>query len=187
MPNMRLRQLGYALATVVIVLSVAALLTYKYAGNYLFSSVPDAVVMELALAESPELLEGLPHHSMERRLFEPELAKHNTIDLLGYKFYDDVRKMPLDVRDELATRLIKPGSLRAFGGEKTCGGFHPDYAVRWSAGGQEFLILFCFGCHEIKTVGKTGDKRYDMGTSTELLALLKPYRKHRPDSLLLRD
>jgi hypothetical protein len=39
-------------------------------------------------------------------------------------------------------------------GAKLCGGYHPDWMIRWIArDGTEHELHLCFGCHEAKLYG----------------------------------
>ena len=101
----------------------------------------------------------------------------------GYPFYQE----PLEVTpDDLAvvqTTLGDPANYVVhYGGEKKCGGFHPDYAVEWQVSGTAYLVLVCFGCGEMMVVNQFSDARYDMDpyAREQLRSILKPYRKNRP-------
>lgn len=80
-------------------------------------------------ATSVELFEGLPHQMFERDMLEHEKRTQSTITLDNFSFYST----PLEVSDAdnawIRAWIASDANLVAFGGEKKCGGFHPDYCV----------------------------------------------------------
>jgi hypothetical protein len=73
-------------------------------------------------------------------------------------------------------------SLQRFGGEKKCGGFHPDYAIEWVRGADRYQAQICFGCGEAKLFGPGIDSRHTLsaGAATQLKDVLATYRRNRP-------
>lgn len=129
------------------------------------------------------LYEGLPHQLYEaERLVEER--KKPCIEKGGFPFYKDPLAIEEADAGALAAILANPDVFRPFGGEKRCGGFHPDYAIAVSAKGEEFTYLICFGCREAKVYRPDGSEtRYDLAPDASwqrLVAILKPYRKDRP-------
>jgi hypothetical protein len=98
----------------------------------------------------------------------------------------------LIVKSTPATRAAKGGELQKligdtetlvpFGGEKLCGGFHPDYCVSWAREETRFYALVCFGCHEIILFDGKTKLRYDINKAAypKLTAVLAPYANKRP-------
>ena len=136
--------------------------------------------------EKITLYEGLPHQMYESGKLAEEKTKP-TVEKGGFPFYRD----PLALKDAdakaLGTILANPDTFEPFGGEKKCGGFHPDYALVASSKGEEFTYLICFGCGEVTVYGSgRSETRYDLGRDarTRLEELLKPYQKNRPGPIV---
>ncbi|NJK91204.1 MAG: hypothetical protein HC904_04820 [Blastochloris sp.] len=131
-------------------------------------------------ASTLRVYEGLPHPLFERELMQREEARLDVVRLGGFPFYSPA--IPARLPDELRTGLADPASLRPFGGEKLCGGFHPDYAVAWPGPKGEQTVLICFGCKEIQWLEEGRMLRYDL--TPEALAVLKralaPHAVQRP-------
>ncbi len=98
------------------------------------------------------VLRGLPHQMYEpgpRGGEEGEAVGDSArISVLSRDPRAETRR-----RERLKTLLSDPGSYAAYSGEKKCGGFHPDHAVEWTAGGRTYQVLICFGCFEAKIYG----------------------------------
>jgi hypothetical protein len=134
-------------------------------------------------ADRVTLYEGLPHNFFEGYLLDEEKRTKETLDWHGFPFYS--RPLPLSDADRarLLAILGDEGSFGQLGGlTKGCGGFHPDYAVEWSAGGQEYRCLICFGCSEVKIFGPGGELHCFLAARDPLRRLLVPYRTNRPIS-----
>ena len=134
----------------------------------------------IALAREINIYEGLPHQMFESASLKEEMKRSDTTQIAKFPFYIP----PIVAKDDqnLRTILSAPASLVAFGGEKMCGGFHPDYCVSWEVDGKTFNALVCFGCHEILL--ETGGKsfRYDLTKDAYdgLRKALSPFRLKRP-------
>ena len=100
------------------------------------------------------LLEGLPHQLVEHSSFLQERDRKNCVDIGGYYFYK--KPLPLAPADESSLRAIATelATYHPYSGPKRCGGFHPDYALRWGDGRDAVYTLICFGCHETQTLGR---------------------------------
>ena len=100
------------------------------------------------------LLEGLPHQLVEHSSYLHERERTGTIEIGGYHFY----KAPLPLSPAQVATLraaaLDSRSYRPYGGPKRCGGFHPDFALRWGDGRTAVYTLICFGCHETQTVDR---------------------------------
>jgi hypothetical protein len=139
-------------------------------------------VATLKQADRLVLYEGLPHPMYEAQALASEKKAKPTVTLHGFRFYRE----PLDLKpgddDRLRALLGNPHSFSTYSGEKKCGGFHPDYAVEWTAGGQTYQALICFGCFEARIYGPKGGTTYDVGADVQqqFKDLLTPCRKNRP-------
>jgi hypothetical protein len=142
-----------------------------------------AVLATIGRAEKLTLFEGLPHPMYEAKQLDSEKKSKPTIELDGFHFY----KEPLDLKGDdarmLGDLLGRSDTFEPFLGEKKCGGFHPDYAVEWTAGGTVYRYLVCFGCGEVKVHGSDGDSRFNIAIEARkrLETILKPYRENRPE------
>ncbi len=128
------------------------------------------------------LYEGLPHQGYQPKKLAEEMKKP-TIEKGGFPFYRD----PLALKDAdakaLGAILANRDTFQPFGGEKKCGGFHPDYALVVLSKGEEVTYLICFGCGEVTVYGSgRSETRYDLSLDarTRLGEILKPYWKNRP-------
>ena len=109
-------------------------------------------------ADRLTVYEGLPHPMYEEEAFREELRTKETTEFLGFPFYRE----PLDLKPEdveaLCEALGDGSTYKTYGGEKKCGGFHPDYAVEWSVEGKVYRCLICFGCVEVRESRSRGGK-----------------------------
>lgn len=143
---------------------------------------PRSVSETIKQAEKIVLYQGLRRESSYLDLSEAEKQARPLHELNGYWFYQD----PLSLTDNDLVRLLEilgnEATYRPFGGEKKCGGFHPDFAIEWQVGELVCRALLCFGCSEAKLFGPDRESRHDMpyAAKEKLEALLKPYKKKRP-------
>lgn len=113
----------------------------------------------LRSADRFEILEGLPHQYFEREERAAELTKHKTLTISSESFYEQLLPCSEDLRKNLTEAfLLKALFVRPLIGQrellKACGGFHPDYGLRWSQGDTVLVAaLICFGCHDVRLVG----------------------------------
>ncbi|HEU5297191.1 MAG TPA: hypothetical protein VFU71_20590 [Burkholderiaceae bacterium] len=128
------------------------------------------------------LLEGLPHQHWESELLATEMRAKAFVKLSGFPFYRDTLSMSSEDRQRLSHVLCDPETYSPFGGEKACGGFHPDYAVEWCPDGMVWRALICYGCGEIKLAGPATELRCDIPPSVfvQLYGILADYHKNRP-------
>jgi hypothetical protein len=114
-----------------------------------FRFFPSALAF-IAQADSIEIYEGLPHHTFEAEALKNELAGNETIQIGGYPFYAQPQAIRPESKVKL-TELMKDASgFTPFTGHKMCGGFHPDYAIRFKKENDSCDILICFGCGDAK-------------------------------------
>lgn len=142
------------------------------------------LIATVGKADKVILYEGLPHPLFERALVEAEKKDKKTVTIAGWPFYAEPLALKNGDAGKLTDLVGSEKTYAQFGGEKKCGGFHPDYAVEWRVGKDTYYALVCFGCGEVKVYGPTGGGvRTDFGArGDELGKLLKPYRKNRPAS-----
>lgn len=127
------------------------------------------------------LIEGLPHPGAEPDAFATESAKPHR-KIADQAFYEGTLSLTAKDTEALRALLGEPTALARWSGEKKCGGFHADYALEVEKAGVTWRALICFGCGEVRVIGGSLDRRYDMTrpTKTALEALLGTYRKNRP-------
>jgi hypothetical protein len=135
----------------------------------------------MAEATTVNVHEGLPHQMFERDLLASE-SKRKDIEKIGsFRFYTPAVAA---TNPEMLKRILSSSdTIQVFGGEKLCGGFHPDYAVQWSSeDGSRFFAQICFGCHEIIYSDGKNEYRYDFENEPyeKLKKELAPYAKKRP-------
>ncbi len=144
---------------------------------------PRPETMTLKQSARLVLYEGLPHQMYEHQALEAEKKTKPTVTLHEFPFYRETLESEARRRRSPQGPPGRPGLLRSpTPAGKRCGGFHPDYAVEWSAVGQTYQALICFGCWEIKIYGPKGETIYDIRNAARdrLKPLLEPYRKNRP-------
>lgn len=137
---------------------------------------------EIGHANALALYEGLPHQMFERLALELEQKTKPTVRFHDYPFYaDPILPAPEDAK-ALRDLLGRHATFEPFAGEKRCGGFHPDWAVEFTANSRRHIALLCFGCGEAKVNTLGGTSRYDLedGAKKQLEDLLSRYRKNRP-------
>lgn len=132
----------------------------KFGDDALFDEAADA----LRSATDVTLYEGLPHHTRERDLLESELASKSVVRSHDWPFY--ATPMPLESAEKDALRIAfsNPGNFcaRDPNAYKLCGGFHPDYELRWSGPAGNYEMQFCFGCGEVNLYTPSGMAGFDM-------------------------
>jgi hypothetical protein len=136
----------------------------------------------LPTADRLVLYEGLPHPMYEPQALAAERKSKATVTLHGFPLYQEPLELKPGDGERFKALLGDPRSFSPYSGEKKCGGFRPDYAVEWSAGGQVYQALICFGCFEAKIYGPGGETTYDVGRDSQgrFKELLQPYRRNRP-------
>jgi hypothetical protein len=134
----------------------------------------------LGRASSLVVYEGLPHQTKEAALLQTELARPDTTRLVGYPFY----KPPVAAKNKARLRsiLADPATYGPYTGPKTCGGFHPDYAVSWTSGGTSSHLLICYGCSEALISHQGALLPYDIRHNrlAELKGILAAHAEKRP-------
>ena len=144
------------------------------------SGAPESVT--IAHAERLTLYEGLPHQYYETASLEAEKKAKPTITMHGFPFYRETLELTMGDEQKLKAILGDGRLFEVHTADAKCGGFHPDYAVEWAAGGRTYQCLICFGCGEVAIHGSTHGSRYDIKRDTreQLKNILGPLRKNRP-------
>lgn len=137
---------------------------------------------EIRKATDVAVFEGLPHDRWEADLLDSELKSKETIQIDGYPFYEKPVEFTANDQERITSLYCNKKLFTPFSGPKGCGGYHPDWLVKWKKGETEWIVHFCFGCSEATTI--SGDKRMlcDIRESEPLEKLLSSYRRQRPDN-----
>ena len=139
-------------------------------------------------ADSLDILEGLPHQLWEQDARAVQIQKEKTQEIAGEIFYQKLLNVPAEQKKQITGKFLQqdlfvPPTIDGIRIPKPCGGFHADYALRWSKDDKVFAsALVCFGCGEILL---TGEKVTLMSDLTQvgkeyLSSTLKPFRQSRP-------
>lgn len=133
-----------------------------------------------AVAETVEVFEGLPH-PFEREALAAEKQKP-TRQFDDQLFYAAAQPLSAGQRAELKT-WIGADTFVPYRGMKLCGGFHADYAVRWTwnKGSNETVLLVCFGCGEARVLAAARDTADLAGSGKPLRSFFSAFRKERPE------
>ena len=129
-----------------------------------------ALRKSLTLATGIIVSEGLPREMFDAALSQAESKRKDTEMIGDYRFYTPAIAVKNDAI--LKELLAATETIELFGGEKMCGGFHPDYSVQWKdQKGRDCYAHLCFGCHEI--IFSDGKKKYRYDLQHEAYAKLK--------------
>lgn len=153
----------------------------------LFEKIDMAALEPFAAAIGPiqdvTVFEGLPHQGWERSRFDTEVKTKDIFVSHKHSFYR-AAILPSDQDAKRLHRLAtNPSAFSEWVGMKRCGGYHPDWLIRWTdADGQTHEWHICFGCHETKIYGPGYQLYCDLnkGTYQSLKDILEKYHKQRP-------
>ena len=110
-------------------------------------------------------------------------SSEDALKLRGEWLIDGVPFMKTGTVDRdtevLRVLLRKEGALTPWGGEKMCGGFHPDFAITWKVEERDVSLMVCFTCHEAIFVSSAGNLNYDLPKES-YEALKTELEKFRP-------
>ena len=130
-------------------------------------------------ASSLTLFEGLPHPMWESDQLETELGSKETILIHDFPFYERPLVVAPDDVEPLRSLCAATGSYSSYMGEKLCGGYHPDYCLRWEDDTETYDLMICFGCGEMKFYGPENYLIADL--KAEFETLLLKHRDQRPE------
>jgi hypothetical protein len=136
----------------------------------------------IARASSLTLYEGLPNPVWETDLYQRELETKKCVKLHDYPFFERTLDVSQSDREELRRLCVTPETYFTFIGEKSCGGFHPDYCLRWIDGETAYELLICFTCEEMKFYGPMQYLQADLRGDPykRFKAVLGKYQDQRP-------
>ena len=139
-------------------------------------------------ATALEIFEGLPHPVWEKLTRKEEELTRATRRVDGELFYLETLATDPDRKNRITAVFLEgssfvPPKIGETIPMKLCGGFHADYGLQWSMDQKAVAtVLICFGCHEMRIIGKDEVLLVDMtkdGFAT-LHGLLTPLRAQRP-------
>jgi hypothetical protein len=141
-------------------------------------------------ADSVDVLEGLPHQYWEAEMRAVEAAKPNIQNIAEELFYPKPLEVATDQKNQLTEQFLKETLFTVPSSDapvfpKACGGFHADYALRWSKNGTAIVAaLVCFGCEEILLVSPKIKVSTNFAADGKeyFASVLKPLRESRPPS-----
>lgn len=100
-----------------------------------------------------QIFQGLPNF-LDSDDLAAELETKKSFKSHGYRFYSSPVALSADDETALRDLVTTPTTFFEWSGAKLCGGYHPDWMIRWIASdGTEHELLLCFGCHEAKLYG----------------------------------
>ncbi len=136
------------------------------------------ILANLAKADKVTLFEGLPHPAWEHELLAAEAKRKDTEVQHVFKFYTPSQAVDAKLLQAIHPLLTKAIAHR---GAKGCGGFHPDWSLRFYHDGVCTDIQLCFGCHEIRAFDGKEWVYCDLDKMDEVAKLLTPLRQKRPE------
>jgi hypothetical protein len=169
-----------ALALVGAAGSLTSCVTSAPIGKPVAIAASDEVRASFRNARTLLVYEGLPHQAHEKALLAQELQRSDVTRIADYPFYAPAvaARQP----ESLRRILGNAASFRVYSGPKTCGGFHPDYAVAWSDRGSTHHLLVCYGCGEVLLLSGGQSLAYNLTDQAvaDLQQAFAPHARKRP-------
>jgi hypothetical protein len=125
-----------------------------------------------------QIFKGMPHQVWDSERLASELETKQNFKSHGYYFYGSQIAPSADDASALGVLATTPTTFFEWGGTKLCGGYHPDWMIRWTASdGTEHELHLCFGCHEAKLYGPDYQLYCELGEDgfNNLKAILDRY------------
>jgi hypothetical protein len=149
-------------------------------------------IRSMARVQEFTVWEGFPHQNYEHELLQSELATKPFIKFHGFPFYVKQQKMsPVDVQN--IRRILSstwsyhpPRGYTSKGVtvevKKTCGAYHPDYAIEWTDSDGTHQVHLCFGCGDLKRYDTEHEEYHELtrNASSAVQKIFKHYRDQRP-------
>lgn len=107
-------------------------------------------------ASKVEVFEGLPHQMFEPELLAQEQQRSDVFQNRDFDFYEPALSLPGDEFDCFISRVVSRRTYRAWRGFKACGGFHPDFLLRFHSADGTIDVQICLGCGEALLFGRDG-------------------------------
>lgn len=193
MTSRRRKILRVVFALVLLLAGGVAALWYRFRPDEkgrvvpLFESIDMAAmpsfVGNVKAATGVTLFEGLPHPGWEQKIWETEKSTKTTFESHGHLFYSAPIALSAEDAAKIARLAMDESTFQEWIGAKMCGGYHPDWLIRWTLPDGSFCELeVCFGCHEAKVYGAKQlycDLSED--SYSEFKTIFYRYRSQRPD------
>lgn len=146
-----------------------------------FNNDIDPIIAGIMRSGTLTILEGLPHQRWEPVALAKELIEKKTVDIHGYPFYSAAVAAPTTDTAKLIALCRRRKTFVRSPGAKGCGGFHPDWCLKFEDGKAVYYVLICFGCHDARLCGPSGEVHSEIRQPFEQVkALLQPLQKNRP-------
>jgi hypothetical protein len=141
-------------------------------------------IRSMARVQELTVWEGFPHQNYEHELLQSELAAKPSIKFHGFPFYVKQQKIaPVDFQS-IRRILSSPRSYQRpkKGTMKTCGAYHPDYAIEWTESDGTHQVHLCFGCGDLKRYDTEHEEYHELtrDASSAVQKIFKHYRDQRP-------
>lgn len=134
----------------------------------------------LRSARNVEIYRGLAHPQADTARYERQVARGGWVEFQGFKFHKEPAAFPDGTAAKVLDLYRKTDSHQALAHKTTCAGFHPDYALVWTHGGERRVLQICYGCHEWKYFGPGGMVHTDIAEPAYFRGLLPLLPKETP-------
>ncbi len=106
----------------------------------------DGLLRMCGKAAKVELFEGLPHPYWDKELLKKEEKRPDVFQNHGFGFYSPAIKLPDSDHKLLFSKVTRVDSYTPWLGPRACGGFHPDYLIRFHGRQGVVDLHLCMGC-----------------------------------------
>lgn len=137
-------------------------------------------ILKSATAKNVTIYKGLAHPKAQRIIYAGQVKAGGWTEFKGFKFFSKPVDLPPGTADKVLKLYCKSDSHQALALKNTCPGFHPDYALVWSSGGQQRVLQICYGCHEWKYYGPGGMVHTDINEPAYFDVLIHLLPRDRP-------
>lgn len=134
----------------------------------------------LRTANNVRIYRGLAHPQADAGRYGKQVAQGGWVEFRGFKFHGQPASLSGDTAARVFDLYRDPASHEALATKTTCAGFHPDYALVWSHGGQRRVLQICYGCHEWKYFGPGGVVHTDISEPAYFRKLLPLLPREKP-------
>jgi hypothetical protein len=128
------------------------------------------------------LYEGLPSAFWEPQLRETEATSKPTVELHGFRFYEDQPELSRADADQFRALFADRQSFQPYDKRKNCSEFHADYCLEWQAGAGTTQAFVSLECGEVMLFGPKADLHCDLTAEAgrKVKSLLANYQESRP-------
>ena len=114
-------------------------------------------------AEMTAFFFGLPHPYSEEEEFKHELWNSDNQSICGYRFYSEQSEPTTEITAEILRIFTSVDNFHPYGGQKLCGGYHADFAVKFVEDSKEYWFLVCMGCSEVVAYSDGNKLFFELG------------------------